>query len=203
MGANRKDMLFAYAEALRVLVVSLELPTDEYVRAWTDGSLAEGIRSMMACLDLKDGVQVAVMCALEECNVRPPVLGDLRRDHTRLFGHPKAPLVPFYQSQFLAKQRGDEERPLLVVNRTALSLDETYRGAGLAHRPGSTVSGDRMDIELTFLAVLLDRGDVDRARVFVADYLSAWAPNFFRQVEQNADTPEYRFVGVLGEAIFA
>ena len=185
-----------------ILASASTLPTTEFAETWQDGSLAESLQALAPHAGLPETFAAALDTYTADI-AAPSDLSTLRQDFTHLFTHPKHPAVPYFESHFLAQERGETEKPLLVVNRTALALDDTYRNAGFAHRAGSTISGDRLDIELTFLALLLERGDLVTAEAFVADHLSQWALTVFARVAETASTPEYRLIGTLGRDFFA
>lgn len=191
------------ATDIALILASLSaLPTAEIAESWGDSSLPESLRTLASYTGLPEAFTTALNAYVADPKT-PSDLSALRQDFTHLFTHPKHPIVPYFESHFLAQKRGETEKPLLVVNRTAVALDETYRNAGFTHRAGSTISGDRLDIELTFLALLLERGNVEAAEAFVADHLAQWAPAIFARIANEAITPEYRLIGVLGQSFFA
>lgn len=202
MKLTDEQSIAAATDIALILASASALPTAEFAESWQDGSLLESLRALTPYA----GLSKTFATTLDDYTAGPNTPSDLsalRQDFTYLFTHPKHPVVPYFESHFLAQERGETEKPLLVVNRTALALDETYRQAGFAHRAGSTISGDRLDIELTFLALLLERNDLEAAEAFVTDHLGSWAPAIFARVADEATTPEYRLIGSLGRNFFA
>lgn len=202
MKLTDEQSLAAATDIALILASASALPTTEFAESWQDGSLPESLRALTPYAGLPETF-TAALDAYAADPESPSDLSALRQDFTHLFTHPKHPVVPYFESHFRAQERGETEKPLLVVNRTALALDETYRQAGFAHRAGSTISGDRLDIELTFLALLLERGDFAAAEAFVVDHLGSWTPTIFARVAETASTPEYRLIGTLGRDFFA
>lgn len=163
--------------------------------------MVEGVQSFAPFLNLPEHHSARIESAIEACKSAPSCTRDIRIDFTNLLAHPKHPQVIRYESWFHANIKG-QDAPLLAVNRTARALDETYRNAGFQHASGSTVASDRMDRELSFLAHLLERGDTSAARAFFDVHLGLWGSSFFSDISKFAETPEYRLIGTLGEAVF-
>lgn len=202
MKLTDEQSLAAATDIALILASASTLPTTEFAESWHDDSLPKSLQALTPYAELPETFATALEAYAAD-PTSPSNLSALRQDFTHLFTHPKRPVVPYFESHFHAQERGETEKPLLVVNRIALALDETYRNAGFGHRAGSTISGDRLDIELTFLALLLERGDVEAAKVFVANHLGSWAPAVFARVAEAASTPEYRLIGTLGRDFFA
>ena len=101
----------------------------------------------------------------------------------------------------------------LVFEAQTLQVREFYRRFGLQAPRLNREPDDHISLELEFCATLLTRamdaaesGNNDEADEFVAahrdfcrEHLLAWAPEFFRRVEQGATTAFYRGIGVLGQ----
>lgn len=193
----------AMADTCRILSACVSLPTPDLVASIDDGSLAASIRALLPWLAREDvaGERVEARLAACEARVASMTLSELRQDYTRLFSHPTAPLAPLCESQFKCEQRG-EEKPLLVVNRLALKLDDEYRAAGYIRTHGSVVPPDHLGTELAYVALLLDERRSDDASSFVERHLGTWAPEVFSIVEQQSATPVYALVGSLGLACF-
>lgn len=193
----------AMADTCRILSACVSLPTPDLVASIDDGSLAASIRTLLPWLAREDvaGERVEARLAASEARVASMTLSELRQDYTRLFSHPTAPLAPLCESQFKSEQRG-EEKPLLVVNRLALKLDDEYRRAGYERSNGGVVPPDHLGTELAYLALLHDERRSDDAASFVKRHLGTWAPEVFSIVEQQSATPAYALVGSLGLACF-
>ena len=202
MKAPCEESAAAMADACRILSGCVHLPTPDLVESLGDGSLATSVRALLPWIACDDVAREHVEARLAACEAHAPetTLPMLRKDYTRLFAHPTAPLAPILESQFESERRG-EEKPLLVVNRLALALDDEYRAAGYARSNGGVVPPDHLGTELVFLALLLDARS-SRAASFVERHLGIWAPRVFSIVEQRAETPLYALVGSLGLACF-
>lgn len=203
MNAHFEERAIAKADACRVLSACVHVPSSDLVDSIGDGSLAASIRALLPWL-APEGValeRVEARLAACEAQTASMTLSALRQDYTRLFSHPTAPLAPLCESQFKSEQRG-EEKPLLVVNRLALKLDDEYRRAGYERSNGGVVPPDHLGTELAYLALLHDERRSDDAASFVKRHLGTWAPEVFSIVEQQSATPAYALVGSLGLACF-
>lgn len=207
MDIGRDANRAALADACRLLSTCMRLPTSDLFKSMTDGSFATSIRALLPELDCDDNARSQVEIRLSHCDVaaHASTLSELRHDFTRLFTHPQTPLVPSSESLFKSWERNDPEKPLAVVNRLAMRLDEDYQAAGYHRSNGGVIPPDHMSTELEFLTHLLDdrpenSGD---AAAFIECHLGTWAPRFFALVEEQAITPEYALIGSLGVACFA
>lgn len=135
MNLQNEETAMALADACRILSTCVHLPTPVLAESIIDGSLSASVRALLPWLahDTASRERIEARLAACEKSDASSLLPALRRDYTRLFAHPTAPLVPICESQFKRGQRG-EERPLLVVNRLALKLDDEYRAACAARR---------------------------------------------------------------------
>lgn len=203
MNLQNEETAMALADACRILSTCVHLPTPVLAESIIDGSLSASVRALLPWLahDTASRERIEARLAACEKSDASSLLPALRRDYTRLFAHPTAPLVPICESQFKRGQRG-EERPLLVVNRLALKLDDEYRAAGYERTHGGVVPPDHLGTELACLALLLD-DDPDSASSFIERHLGTWAPQVFAIVEQRAETPMYALVGSLGRICFS
>lgn len=203
MDASRELHDAALADACRILGTCVLLPTAQMVESFADGSFASSIRALLPSLAASAGQAERIERRLDAC---PPLSGsasslsELRREYTRLFAHPTKPIAPLCESIFKSAQRG-EEKPLLMVSRTAMALDERYQAAGFRRASSAALPPDHMEIELAFLALMLD-ANADEADAFLDQHLGTWAPAFFSLVEKHARTPEYALFGSLGRARF-
>lgn len=208
------DDALACADAARLLHTFLVLPTPELAAAINDGSLMGSMRELAAHLPLSAADKEACM---RLCEAYSPRLNDistdeLRKDFTRLFTHPKKPLVKPFESAFnLAVQAG--ESPLIAVNKTARELDELYARCGFCTSRKITLAGDHIAVELSFFAALIEKATaandqgqerlLDELQAFAEHHMLAWWGAFFDQVAQHANTSSYVFIGKFGAFAFA
>lgn len=194
----------ALADACRLLGACVRLPTPQLAASVADGSLAASVRALLPHLGCSEERMRSVVRRLTLCQPAEPAaaLTSLRREYTRLFAHPVKPIVPICESLFTSALRGEDEKPLLMVNRRAMELDEVYRAAGYERTHSAAVPPDHMETELAFLTVLLDKRASADAAAFLERYAGTWAPTFFALVEDHARTPEYALFGSLGCACF-
>lgn len=210
----------AQAEAASLLASWTQLPTATLQASAADGSLLEGVEALAEAAGFfsgeegNDGEWVAALSAVQSQG--PSTLDDLRKDYTRLFSHPKQPLIPIYESQYRFAREGKTDRPLLAVNRTADALDGLYRQWGYRVDRAHAISADHMAVELTFLAHLWDGlqsaweqdeasdGAVREAlESYLDEHMAPWGAAFFEAVAKEATTPEYRLLGQFGGRLFA
>ena len=221
------NALVAEADFASILCAFLRLPSPQLVQAIEDGSIVGGLRQLMEYLPLGDDARNDAVRALDAyaSESQAPDLDELRRDYTRLFSHPKHPLVRQCEAAFLTKE-GDE-LPLLAVNATARDADRLYRRSGYSRAQDTAIPADHILAELAFFEHMLgaaadatdarDERDADTADARDAEaqgqilerlgefYLAhgaTWWPRFFEQVEAGALSAQYRLVGALGKAVF-
>lgn len=205
-GADRSDWAAVLRDGATMVGMFVRLPTPELAASACDGSLAE---SAAAIVDELVRLGVGAMPASDwEGAFGTATLDGLRCDYTRLFAHPKHPVVQPCESLFLA-QRDGGELPLLVVNNTAKDLDALYLRAGFARSGGGMIPGDHIGMELAFLAGLLDQvagGAASAAHTAIELYEnhgSRWWGPCFETVEQGAQTDAYRLISELGMLLLA
>lgn len=129
----------------------------------------------------------------------------VRDDFQQLFVGPFHLPAPPWESVYRSRDR-------LLFEAETLQVREFYRRHGLQAPKLNQEADDHISLELEFLARLLDRagaaeadGDLEQARSlvaehdrFLAEHLTTWAPQFFGDVEANAQTACYRGLGILG-----
>lgn len=202
MNSQCENRRIALADACRILNTCVHSPTPQLVQSIADGSLETSIGSLLPFLGCTDEAAARVERRLAHCRSSEKLaLSSLRIDFTRLFAHPTSPLVPICESLFKNKQRGEKEKPLLMVNRIAMALDSEYEAAGFKRSRGRMTPPDHMGTELEFLALLLDDAS-PTADDFADQHLGTWAPAFFSLVEHHAETSAYALFGSLGCACF-
>lgn len=128
-------------------------------------------------------------------------VGDVAYDHQVLFRGPAALPAPPWESVYLSLEG-------VVFDEATLQVREFYARHGVQAPKLNQEPDDHISLELEFLATLLSRADeasaegaehlVSEHDRFVAEHLSAWAPEFFARVERSAATSFYAGVGVLG-----
>lgn len=208
------DDALACADAACLLHAFVILPTPELTATISDGSLMESMRELAAHLPLSTVDKEACM---HLCEAYSPHLDgistdELRKDFTRLFTHPKNPLVKPFESAFdPAVQAG--ESPLIAVNKTARKLDELYARCGFCTSRKATLAGDHIAVELSFFAALIKKAAaangqeqehlLDELQAFAEHHVFAWWGAFFDQVAQHANTSSYAFIGKFGALVFA
>lgn len=143
--------------------------------------------------------------ALAESATRGESGEQVRDDFQQLFVGPFHLPAPPWESVYRSRER-------LLFEQETLQVREFYLRHGLQAPKLNLEADDHISLELEFLARLLVRagaaeadGDPEQARLLVAEHerfldehLGAWAPQFFADVEANAQTTCYRGLGILG-----
>lgn len=145
-------------------------------------------------------------------------LGNARREHTRLFRHPKKPAVWPYEGVFADEERltrgmkSTESR--LFVNPAAMDAERCYASMGFKLTSNITPADDII-IELDYVGrlhrkfaeALIKEDHEEQNRVqsalthFKATHLSNWVPCFFSQCKELSRHPLYRVVGETGRLL--
>lgn len=208
------DDALACADAARLLHMFVVLPTPELAATINDGSLTESMQELAAHLPLSiiDKEACVRLCEAHGPHLNGISTDELRKDFTRLFTHPKKPLVRSFESAFDPMTQTGES-PLIAVNKTARKLDELYARCGFCTSRKATLAGDHIAVELSFFAALIEKtvtanGQeqerlLDELQAFVENHMLAWWGAFFGQVAQHANTPSYAFIGKLGALVFS
>lgn len=128
----------------------------------------------------------------------------VKDDHFRLVVGPgRARAVP-WESVYLSSEG-------LVFEAETMAVRHFYRRFGLQAPRLNRDPDDHISLELEFCATLLGRAFdalaegadpqpfVDAHRDFCREHLLRWAPEFFRRVEDGAETRFYTGVGILGQ----
>jgi putative dimethyl sulfoxide reductase chaperone len=124
---------------------------------------------------------------------------ELTIDYARLFVGPFALLAPPFGSVYLEGERR-------LMGDSTLAVGECYREVGLEVAAGFNGTPDHIAAELEFMHFLVIKeletlagGDLVRAqhfrqkqRTFLERHLAAWAPDFARSVEEQAQTRFYQ-----------
>lgn len=131
-------------------------------------------------------------------------------DYTRLFLGPVNPLAQPYASFWLTGEK-------TLMQDTTVALLDLYAEGGFDIDEGFQDLPDHVAAELEFLYLLNHRlhrsssdssdAAADRARIaslrqrFVAGHLGNWLPAFAQAVQEGAETPFYRELGALTQAV--
>lgn len=131
-------------------------------------------------------------------------------DYTRLFLGPVNPLAQPYASFWLTGET-------TLMQDSTVALLDLYAEGGFDIDEGFQDLPDHVAVELEFLYLLNHRlhrssgdssdGAADRARIaslrqrFVAGHLGNWLAAFAQAVQEGAETPFYRELGALTQAV--
>jgi TorA maturation chaperone TorD len=172
----------AYADTCRLLALFLQIPNQELF----SGLGSSRVRDDMEAIFFELGWERQEFQPILEVFNRiaadiqegKDTLSELRSEYTRLFNHPKKPVVLLYEGAFLEGEAPSKVSPphvsknkaiapkfqkelgkleassLLFVNRAALDAERCYRQAGLKRAADMNVPADCMYTEMAFMDFL-------------------------------------------------
>jgi len=85
----------------------------------------------------------------------------------------------------------------LMMQGPTFAVRDAYRRHGLTAPDWRMLADDHLTHQLSFVAVLLDKGALDEARAFMAQHLMSWLPRFAQRVAERAGTAVYGALAVL------
>lgn len=145
----------------------------------------------------------------------------LRREYTRLFSHPKKPLIPFFESTFIDAERvrsgKRSTQARLFVNPIAMAAERSYKEAGLSIGAHLNLPADCITTELEFMGYLHTQiaqalMDGDEAKVahtnelmsdFWENHIATWIPRFSERCIEEDQTGLYSAVGAMSKLLFS
>lgn len=213
--------LLACSDMYQLLSLFLRLPTTELVDGLLDGSLKQDVRDIFEELDVPEEETASIMEGLGEygANSHDPkeILSDLRREYTRMFTHPKQPVVCIYEALFLWSADSDEPRPSLFISPAALDAERCYKRAGLARSKEVNESGDHFATQMEFmmalcreLAIAIQEDDEAKLSEYEATleefaklHLHRWARPFFRECANVSENRTMTAFWDIGNVFFA
>lgn len=197
------------ADFFSLLSLLLFLPTAEIAQGIKDRTLEADMRALLDELGLKKP-ETATLFPHDASS--DDILDAMRQAYTRLFTHPKKPLVPITEMRFVDMRDQAKIPSSAFLNKAALHAESCYRKAGFAlANETSREPGDHMGIELEFLgrahtnlaSALRTRDEKSRGfwegaiRAF-NPHMRSWAIDFFESCRRNAQDPFYSRIGRIG-----
>lgn len=210
----------ALSDYCTLLALFLQVPTDQLVQSYKEGSPASDYQAIVSELHVpedraKKGLE-SLQAWQNNLNLDEDPLRSMRREHTRLFHHPKQPAILIYEGLFLDSERiraGKEStHARMFVNSAAMDAERFYQKAGLKRSSNISLSADCITTELEFLGhlheqsakALLD-GDMKTYELttqllvdFRTKHVDTWMPRFFSLCETESKHEFYRAAGILG-----
>ncbi len=182
-------------------------------RAWLQSLVDEDIFAEAPFASEQPDVAagLAVLRGWTQANVggiADAVFDDLRADYTRLFIGPGKVLTPPWESVQFSEER-------LTFQRETLQVRGWYQRFGLAPVKLYAEPDDHIGLELEFVGHLArrglaamaanDLGTFDQAqnaqRMFLAEHLLRWGPEWCGQVQAQAQTDFYRGIALLTRGV--
>lgn len=190
------------------------LPTAEIAQGISSGALQADACALLDELGLKTPEALPPHPLFSHEASDEDILDEARRAYTRLFTHPRNPLVPITEMRFVDLRDQVKSPSSAFLNEAALHAEACYKKAGFVLAGEvSREPGDHMGIELEFLgrahanlAAALVKNDAD-AQLFWENairefnsHIRAWAVDFFESCEKNAQDAFYSWYGRFGRA---
>lgn len=205
----------ATSDMYQLLSLFCRLPTEELVKGLSDGSLANDVLAILGELDVEaiqiKNIKDRLVSIENNVQDKNDLLSELRQEYTRLFSHPKRPVIDIYETMFLYRSHEDtQEKPSLFISPAALDAERCYKNAGLKMQ--GTEPGDHLSIEMEFMAYLhlekakaLRDGNAEcfaRRQAEIQEFrelhLQRWAADFFETCTSLAQNDTYRLLGLVG-----
>lgn len=214
----------ALADLCTMLSFLLQVPTAESVEALRLESMSHDFRAIMSELGVDRDVS-SIERGLDDVHRRlagaDGALGLLRREYTRLFSHPKHPLIWLYEGVFvdaeLVAQGKESTHACLFINPAAADAERYYARVGFVCSSGKRVPPDCITTQLQFLGIvhslIAERAQGGEAKSreeagrllceFWNDHPANWFDGFFDRCSRLSNEPLYRLVGDMGRELVA
>ena len=216
---KRKDIEHALAasDMYQILSISFRFPTEQLAIGILDGSLAEDVCAIMRESDFADNKIQSVIDTLlardSQSGDKEELLTEMRREYTRLFTHPKQPLVPIYKTLFLYQPENETTKPSLFISPSALDAERCYKKAGLIMSAELREPADHIATEMEFMMYLygqkakaIQENDTEQTIrreneiiEFQDIHLKKWAMQFFEHCSSSSESQPYRAFGEIGK----
>ncbi|MBR2834393.1 MAG: molecular chaperone TorD family protein [Coriobacteriales bacterium] len=216
----------ALADWCSLVAYLLQPPTAEVIDQLQQASMGDDLRAIAFELRMTDEATDKLAGDFDELHRElastpaKEALGTIRREWTRVFVHPKAPIIWPYEGVFCdvervhAGQKSTESR--LFINPAATDAERRYKTAGYVDAD-MEYPADFIVTELEFLAILhtqlaqaLTTNDAQAAEQIKAsfdsfwqEHIVNWMPRFFERCQEECHTTNYMLAGRLGEQLIA
>lgn len=213
----------AMADLYSLLVLFTQFPMQEIVDGLADGSINRDFEGIAREIGIQDKVIESISHLLHatslELKRNSDALSELRREYSRLFNHPEAPIIRLYEGVFLDEElmrSGEASRGTRVfINPAALDAERCYRSAGLKRSGTQNIPADCISTELEFMAFLhsmkardlidgSERSTLNTDELieeFTRIHILKWFMRFFERCSEESISSFYRTVGTMGVAL--
>ena len=202
---------FAISDFFQLLATCLRYPDEDLINALLEGAVAHDATLILFEMGVDEKICEQVASSFSKAVARIDVSEPLRSvklDYTRLFTHPKQPLLTYYETTFRHKMKMGfpdvtEGIPSLFVSPAATDATAHYLRLGL--KKEDTKSNEPSDYVVTeleflahaylFLGMALEKDNASEAEKvwkeiesFCALHVFNWMPTFFLKLEELGDT---------------
>ncbi|BAE82685.1 uncharacterized component of anaerobic dehydrogenase [Desulfitobacterium hafniense Y51] len=200
----------------------LHLPTEDIMEGIVDGSLANDVREIFQELGIDDSKSEEIHSRLQtlqgQTTEKNEYLSALRKEYTRLFTHPRSPVIDIYETFFLFQpEDGSQDKPALFISPAALDAEHRYKQAGLVRSKDFNEPGDHMATELEFMAYLYlhlakalqedKRQEITQKKEQIKEFreihLQKWGKDFFNRCTSDSQTEIYQVYGLMGSTFLS
>ena len=210
----------ALADLCQMTMLLLQTPTLESVGAMRAGSMAPDFLSISKELSVSsvrvEDIANRFDMFWNRLKDADDSLGDLRKEHTRIFSNPLGAPISLYEGLFVERlQKGDsfdKREVVLFVNPTSLDAEKQYRRAGLDVGSENRFPADSITVELEYMSRLHSayaKSLIDCnakasgeaygwLREFHCSHVANWMPNFFETLKEAASVDLYALTADLG-----
>lgn len=205
-----------------LLAMLLNLPTRELADGILDGSLMEDVVAIFEELEIMDSrtetIKVCLGALQEGISDHALFFTAMRQEYTRLFTHPKHPVIAIYETLFRFKpETKNQYKPVLFISPAALDARRCYQEAGFASSRKANESEDHMALEMEYISYLylqkakaLSEGNQETAqkydlqiKEFIEVHLQKWGGDFFASCIAASESEVYKVLGRIGSVFLS
>ncbi|UWG96696.1 molecular chaperone TorD family protein [Dehalobacter sp. DCM] len=207
----------AASDLYQLLAMFFRLPSEELAMGLLDGSLADDVAAIFRELGFKDSELQNIADRLATCQKSSAdlktLVTEMRQEYTRLFYHPKRPVLDIYETMFLYRpEEKSQAKPSLFISPAALDAERCYKKAGLQKSAQVNEPGDHLATEMEFMMYLYlkqatalqanDQEELARRTVEIQEFhhvhLQKWAVSFFEHCGSLTHSTVYRLFSEIG-----
>ncbi|MFO7568577.1 MAG: molecular chaperone TorD family protein [Smithellaceae bacterium] len=212
----------AASDMYRVLFIALHFPTDELASGLLDGSFSHDVMSIFEELNFpaqeSGKIRTQLNALSGDKKNKEQLLTEMRREYTRLFTHPKKPVIAIYETTFLYNPEDElQSKPSLFISPAARDAERCYKKAGLEMSREINEPADHIATQMEFMMYLYlqkaksirngNREELatrdDEIREFLQAHLQKWAKNFFDMCISSSQADFYKVIGEIGSLCMA
>lgn len=212
----------AASDMYRLLFMALHFPTAELALGLLNGSFTADVVAIFEELNFSateiEKIKTGLIALQEDQNSNDELLTQMRREYTRLFTHPKNPVIAIYETTFRYDPEDDlQSKPALFISPASLDAERCYKKAGLMMSREINEPADHMATEMEFMMYLylqkakglrednqeeLARRE-EEIKEFRNAHLQKWAKEFFDRCISESQNEAYRVIGETGRLFMA